>query len=128
MALAFVPEKDEGRADVRKLKRVVDKKGREAIENDPEKRAEMERTVREVMAHQMERALGNEFESVSDDEAASGPVLRIHGPACNQAVVNALVLRRTNSSYGKQGGAGSSVTRACSRGTRRTSGEVRVES
>lgn len=93
MALAFVSEADEKRADVRKLKRLVDQRGRAMIENDPEKRAKMERTVREVMAHQLERAFADEFESVSDDEAAGGPVLRIHGPGCSQRVVNDLSLK-----------------------------------
>ncbi len=103
MALAFLPDADSKRADVRKLQRLVNQKGREMIENDPEKRAEMERTVREVMAHQLERGFADEFESVSDDEATGGPVLRIHGPACSQQVVNDLALREAKFELRKAG-------------------------
>lgn len=105
MALAFVPERDEKRRDVRQLKALIDKKGRQVIDNDPEKRAELDRGVRKVLAHQMERNLVRQgiVESVSDDEDPKGAILRFHGDRCSQEFVNAMAANEAKFELRKAG-------------------------
>ncbi len=105
MALAFVPERDEKRRDVRQLKALADKKERQVIDNDPEKRAELDRGVRKFLAHQMERNLVGQgiVESVSDDEDPRGAVLRLHGDRCSQEFVNVMVANEAKFELRKAG-------------------------